>query len=134
MKAKVIKTEAEYEAALAYVEIHNGAEGIYLIPVIHPSVEDIPSLLHGLIRYFESPGRPVYLQVRSYQAWLAEPLQQLGAENSLRFALLVKHLAVGQLNAIKEGQRARSEQRQAEPTAPILNHYVKAGTRSDGVK
>ncbi len=118
----------------AYAESISGSAGIYLVPVIHPSVEDVHTLLLDLIDHFQGMGRPLYLQVRSYQAWLAEPLQQLGAENSLRFALLVKHLAVGQLNAIKEGQRARSEQRQAEPTAPILNHYVKAGTRSDGVK
>lgn len=118
----------------AYAESISGAEGIYLVPVIHPSVEDIQTLLLDLIDHFHGLGHPLYLQVRSYQAWLADPLQQLGAETSERFALMVKHLAVGQLNAIKEGQRVRADQRQAEPTAPILNHYVKAGTRSDRVK
>lgn len=118
----------------AYVESISGSTGIYLVPVIHPSVEEVRSLLLDLIGQFQGLGRQLYVQVRSYQAWLAEPLQQLGAEATPRFALLVKHLAIGQLNAIKEGQRARADQRQAEPTAPILNHYVNSGSFSDGVK
>ena len=90
---------------LAYVEILSGSKGIYLVPVIHPSVEDVQLLLLGLIEQFQMLGKPVYLQVRSYQAWLSDALQQIKAEASPRFALLVKHLAVGQLNALKQAQR-----------------------------
>ena len=127
----VYKVNGEIQA---YVESLSGASGIYLVPVIHPSVDDIHALLLDLMEQFQGMGRPIYLQVRSYQAWLSDTLQELGAESTPRFALLVKHLAVGQLNAIKEAQRARSDQRQAEPTAPILNHYVNPGSGSNGVK
>jgi len=127
----VYKVNGEIQA---YVESLNGSSGIYLVPVIHPSVDDIHALLLDLMGQFQGMGRPVYLQVRSYQAWLSDTLLELGAESTPRFALLVKHLAVGQLNTLKEAQRARSEQRQAEPTAPILNHYVNPGSNSDGVK
>ena len=127
----VYKVNGEIQA---YVESLSGASGIYLVPVIHPSVDNIHALLLDLMEQFQGMGRPVYLQVRSYQVWLSDTLQELGAESTPRFALLVKHLAVGQLNAIKEAQRARSDPRQAEPTAPILNHYVNPGSGSDGVK
>jgi len=40
-----------------------------------------------------------------------------------RFSLLVKHLAVGQVNTVKNGHRSHADQRQAEPTAPMLNRY-----------
>lgn len=118
----------------AYVESLSGPAGIYLVPVIHPSVENIQTLLVDLVNQFQGLGRPVYLQVRSYQAWLAEPLQALGVEATPRYALLVKHLAVGQLNAVRAAQRSRVDNRQAEPTAPILNHYANSGSPTDGVK
>lgn len=118
----------------AYVESISGASGIYLVPVIHPSVDNIQALLLDLMGQFQGMGRPVYLQVRSYQAWLSDTLTGLGVESAPRYALLVKHLAVGQLSAIKEAQRVRPEQRQAEPTAPILNHFINPESSSDGVK
>ena len=129
MPRLVYKTEDELAA---YVESTSGSAGIYLVPVIHPSVKEIRALLLDLIDQFHGMGRPVYIQVRSYQAWIADHLQELGAEAAPRFSLLVKHLAVSQLNAIKEAQRSRSDQRQAEPTAPIFNHIANTKTRSDG--
>lgn len=127
----VYKAEGEL---VAYAESISGTGGIYLVPVIHPAVKEIRALLLDLVCQFQGVGRPVYMQVRSYQAWLAEHLQQLGAEPAPRFSLLVKHLAVSQLNAIKEAQRVRSDQRQAEPTAPVFNHCVNTEPRSDGLK
>jgi len=127
----VYKAEGEL---VAYAESISGTGGIYLVPVIHPAVKEIRALLLDLVCQFQEVGRPVYMQVRSYQAWLAEHLQQLGAEPAPRFSLLVKHLAVSQLNAIKEAQRVRSDQRQAEPTAPVFNHCVNTEPHSDGLK
>ena len=48
-------------------------------------------------------GRKIYLNVRSYQAWLEPVLADLGAEASPRQAVMVKHL----VRLIKEGQPAR---------------------------
>ena len=47
-------------------------------------------------------GRPVYLCVRSYQAWLEPALEDLGAKSAPRQAVMVKHLA----RHIKEPQTA----------------------------
>jgi len=109
---------------LAYVESINGSEGIYLIPVIHPSVEDIDLLLEELVRQFSGLGKPVFLQVRSYQAWLSDSLLNIEAEPSPRFALLVKHLAALQTGKVLNLQHLRNDSRQTEPTAPILQHYA----------
>jgi len=119
---------------MAYVESLGGHQGIYLIPLIHPSVEDPGTLMIDLVNHFQDLGRPVYIQVRSYQAWLTEILEQLGAHSTPRFNLLVKHLAVGQYSTVKEAQRVRSDQRRAEPSSPMLNHYVKPQPRDEGLK
>jgi hypothetical protein len=107
---------------LAYMESMSGVNGIYLMPVIHPSVENIQLLLEDLVCQFKGLGKPVYLQVRSYQAWLSEGLTTLKADPSPRFAILVKHLAVNQYSKVTAAQRSRSDQRQAEPTTPILQN------------
>ena len=113
---------------LAYMEVINGKEGLFLIPVIHPSVEDIDGLLRDLLSFIGTQDKPIFLQVRSYQAWLSDALMKMQAQPSPRYALLVKHLAVGQLNSMKIAQYARGEQRQAEqPTASILQHYTPGG-------
>lgn len=112
------------EEILAYVESLSGSEGIYLIPVIHPSVDNIQLLLEDLIGQFKGLGKPVFLQVRSYQAWLSEALTTVRADTSPRFAVLVKHLAVSQGSLVKAAQRLKAEHRQPEPTAPILQHYT----------
>lgn len=115
----VYKTNDE---VLAYVESLNGPEGFYLIPVIHPSVEDIGLLLQDLNEQFSGLGKPVYLQVRSYQAWLSDALQQLKAEPSPRFALLVKHLVLTQLSKASALQRSLADQPQTEPSASLLHN------------
>ncbi len=120
--------------ALAYVESMGGSAGTYLVPLIHPSVEDVGPLLVDLISRFQGSGKPLYMQVRSYQAWLSDALAELKAEPSPRFALMVKHLAVGQLNSIKAAQTSRAEQRQADPAAPMLNNCTESGLPSEGLK
>jgi hypothetical protein len=47
-------------------------------------------------------NRPVYMCVRSYQAWLEPVLADLGAKSGTRQAVMVKHLA----HLVKESQTA----------------------------
>ena len=117
---------------LAYMEVINGKSGLVLSPVIHPSIEDIDTLLRDLVSFIGTVSVPIYLLVRSYQAWLSDALMNLQAQPSPRYAMLVKHLAVGQLNTFKIAQYARGDQRQAEqPTASILQQYA-PGNRDTG--
>jgi hypothetical protein len=41
-------------------------------------------------------GRPVYISIRSYQAWLESFLAESGAKSGPRQALMVKHLVSAQ--------------------------------------
>jgi hypothetical protein len=85
-----------------YVNMASGSEGIVLTPLIHPEATDVEEKLASLLNCIpERRGRPVYLCVRSYQAWLEPALADLGAKSAPRQAVMVKHLA----RLIKEAQK-----------------------------
>jgi len=84
-----------------------GANGIALSPLIHPEASDVGTKLTALVA--DLPGRrnrPVYMCVRSYQAWLEPVLEDLGAQALPRQAVMVKHL--GRL--LKDEQTLRATQ------------------------
>jgi hypothetical protein len=91
------------EGVKCYVSVSQGVYGIVLSPLIHPEATDVNAKLASLINSLsERRNRPVYLCVRSYQAWLEPVLADLGAQGADRQAVMVKHLA----RMIKEGQTA----------------------------
>jgi hypothetical protein len=74
----------------AYVAVNNGPAGVWIQPLVPPDSGCGPERLAGL------PGqgeRPVYVCVRSYQAWLETALEDLGAEPGPRQAVMVRRLA-----------------------------------------
>jgi hypothetical protein len=86
--------------AKCYVGVMHGVYGIVLIPLIHPEETDVSVKLTALIsRLPDRRNRPVYVCVRSYQAWLEPVLADLGAKAGQRQAVMVKHLA----RLVKEG-------------------------------
>jgi hypothetical protein len=106
----------------AYADAIYGPQGIYLQPVVHPAVEDIDSVLEGLLaRQPAVPQRPVYIAARSYQAWLEPSLQRLQGQQFPRHALLVKHLAVAQRAGLLARQKTR-EAYSTEATLPLVQH------------
>lgn len=109
----------------AYIESFAGPNGIYLKPVIHPAVERPADILIELMQLFKGLGKPVYLQMRSYQAWLTPALEELNASTTVHFALLVRHLAVPQY-ATASLRRVAIENRHAETSAPIVQKIVDA--------
>jgi hypothetical protein len=111
---------------VAFVESVKGPQGIYLQPVIHPSVVDVPGLLRSLIASFVNPSapRPIFLAVRHYQAWLENALDYMQAHASPRQALFVRHLAnVQRVPAFNKAVNV-IDAHQAEPTSPIVTHLV----------
>ena len=85
---------ARQDDLLGYIAPTYGPQGIYLQPLIHPAVENSALLLRSLLAGMPFQlGRPIYIAVRSYQAWLENTLSQMEAEDGPRHALLVKHLA-----------------------------------------
>jgi hypothetical protein len=86
-----------------YVTLSAGVQGIVISPLIHPEAKNVDEKLSSLLNCIPSRrGRPVYLCVRSYQAWLEHALEDLGAKPAPRQAVMVKHLA----RLIKEEQKA----------------------------
>ena len=67
-----------------YVSVAHGMYGIVLTPLIHPEAMDVSAKLASLIANLpDRRNRPVYLCVRSYQAWLEPVLEDLGAKAAL---------------------------------------------------
>jgi len=88
-----------------YVSVAHGVYGIVLTPLIHPEATDVSAKLAALISKLpDRRNRPVYVCVRSYQAWLEPVLADLGAKAAPRQAVMVKHLA----RLVKEGQTVRA--------------------------
>jgi hypothetical protein len=95
------------EGARCYVSLSSGMAGILLTPLIHPEATDVAQKIAGLLNQLpDRRNRPVYLCVRSYQAWLEPALEDLGAKASRRQAVMVKHLA----RLVREEQLARATQ------------------------
>jgi hypothetical protein len=91
------------EGVSCYVSATHGVYGIVLAPLIHPEATDVSAKLASLIANLpDRRNRPVYLCVRSYQAWLEPVLADLGAKAADRQAVMVKHLA----RMLKDGQTA----------------------------
>ena len=82
------------ESSKCYVSLTYGAQGIMLTPLIHPEATEVADRLTNLLAHLpDRRNRPVYLCVRSYQAWLESALEDLGGKPSERQAVMVKHLA-----------------------------------------
>ena len=82
------------DGAKCYVGVTYGVYGIVLMPLIHPEARDVGAKLAALISNLpDRKNRPIYVCVRSYQAWLEPVLADLGAQSGQRQAVMVKHLA-----------------------------------------
>ena len=91
------------EGVKCYVSSTQGVYGIVLSPLIHPEATNVSAKLASLINNLpDRRNRPVYVCVRSYQAWLEPVLADLGAQGADRQAVMVKHL----VHMVKEGQTA----------------------------
>jgi hypothetical protein len=82
------------DGAKCYASVAHGVYGIVITPLIHPEATDVGTKISALINHLpDSRNRPVYVCVRSYQAWLEPVLADLGAQAGQRQAVMVKHLA-----------------------------------------
>jgi len=108
---------------LAYVDAVYGPQGIYLQPIVHPAVKNVPELLSALLAQQPiSLSRPIYMAARSYQAWLESSLGRLEGSVAPRQALLVKHLALGQRTYQTVGRKVLREAYSPEATAPLVRN------------
>lgn len=107
---------------LAYVETLYGPQGIYLQPLIHPAVENVSQVVNGLlIRQSNSMKRPIYMSIRSYQAWLESVVRDLECQVGPRQGLLVKHLVV-HLRSPAAVRHSVLEKYSTEPGVPMVHN------------
>jgi hypothetical protein len=111
----------------AYVGLTYGPAGIWVQPLIHPDAEAVPERITALFHNLpDRRERPVYVCVRSYQAWLEGVLEDLGASAGPRQAVMVKHLTV----AIKSAQPAHVVKQPAVSVQPsTMNVDMKRGIK-----
>jgi hypothetical protein len=106
---------------LAYVELRRGRKGIWVHPFVHPDAERVSERFADLLsRIPGSNTRPVYFCVRSYQSWLEPIIEELGAEVSLRQAVMMKQLAAPQ-RAARPFVLPALEKGKTEITAPVAH-------------
>jgi hypothetical protein len=111
----VCRTNGEVQA---YVGLTYGPAGIWVQPLIHPDAEAVPERITALFHNLpDRRERPVYVCVRSYQAWLEGVLEDLGADAGPRQAVMVKRLVKLQ----KIGEKIPAMEKALKPAAPIAS-------------
>ena len=121
MRGMVYRQDGEVKV---FVELKYGRQGIWAQPYVHPDTEDFPGRLVKLLEYLpDRRSRPIYLCVRSYQSWLERAVEETGAEELVRQAVMVRHLAVTK-KAAETYKLPAINGKQAEPTAPFARIKV----------
>lgn len=94
-----------YSDGHCFASVNYGVYGVVLTPLILPSEGDVSEKIASLVTSLpDRRGRPIYLNVRSYQAWLEPVLEDLGAKAAPRQAVMVKYLS----RLVKEAARVRA--------------------------
>lgn len=117
------KVYRQGESVLAFVEIEIGRRGIWMRPFVHPDTENMSDRLLELVSSI--PGRrsrPLYLCIRSYQAWLESAIEKLGAIAGSRQAVMVRQIAISQ-KAARPFALPALDTGQSEIPAPVA-HYL----------
>jgi len=82
------------EGGLCHASTSAGLHGIVVFPLFHPDTTDAAERLSSLIKCLPNrSARPVYVCVRTYQAWLEHVLEDLGAKAGPQQVIMVKHMA-----------------------------------------
>ena len=111
---------------LAFVELKYGHRGIWAHPFVHPDAEDMAChFLDLLSKIPNRRSRPVYVCIRSYQAWLEAAIEELGAEAGPRQAVMARQLAVHQ-KAARFAAIPALDGGQPEITAPVAHVETKS--------
>jgi hypothetical protein len=80
---------------IGYIHLIDGPNGILAQPILHPNIEQVSEHLNEIVTLIPNRRRvPLYLVVRSHQAWLELYLTEMGAESGPYQAVMVKRLAI----------------------------------------
>lgn len=81
----------------AYIAVSEGANGVYLLPFMHPDVmsEAADIIAAAIARMSRASKVPVYVCVRSYHNWLNDVMNALSFEAWVEQAVMVKQITAG---------------------------------------
>jgi hypothetical protein len=81
----------------AYFALSEGRSGVYIVPYIHPDVQPYAAdILESAVARASAASRlPVYVCVRSYQAWMDTTLHRLSFIPVVEQAVMVRQIAAG---------------------------------------
>ncbi len=103
----------------AYVNVAAGPLGVCLRPLVPPDSACIPAHVSSLVRMVAGGGdRPVYVCVRSYQAWLEPIFEDMGAQPGPRQAVMVRRL-VGMVRDEESVPTMEKALAKVKPAAPL---------------
>ena len=114
------------EELIGYAEVKRGSRGIWVQPFFNVDIaaDDLKVCFVELLAALNARrSQAVYFCVRSYQSWLENYVEDVGAESSPLQAVMVKHLAVSKIVEPSFGLQPL-EGRQPEVTASITNRSV----------
>ena len=94
--------------------------------MLHPALETTFEVLQDLVKIFQGLGKPVYLQMRSFQAWLTAFLEDMKAESTTHFALMSHRLAILQYAAEEQAELV-VKHRRVQTTSPIVQKNSQIG-------
>ena len=116
----------------AHISLTVGPAGIWAKPLIHPDADCLPEWMNSLMASISNiRGKPVYLCVRSYQAWLESMLEEQGAMAGERQAVMVRHLTSRKVLELETLKNKKVEPAWAKPATPI-SHYHHVNGDSGG--
>jgi hypothetical protein len=117
----VLRHEGEI---LAYAEVQRGARGIWVEPFVHLDTQPFDEALRELVaRLRPRKTRPVYICLRSYQDWLQDALEDMGAQAGPRQVVMARRTSL--TLPVEEGRRLLVGNRNAEPSTPIHAHNIR---------
>lgn len=117
---------------LGFVDLIYGYRGIWVHPIVHPDVENIESLLLGLIQSIpDRRNRPIHICVRTYQSWLEPALEQIGALATPLQAVMVKRLVVR--NRVRNALPIQQLEGQPEVPLPLTQSKRSLETPLDNI-
>ncbi len=105
---------------LAFAEVVLGSRGVWVQPFIHPEMENVDIHLIQLLKHLRMRRRrrPIYVCLRSYQAWLSHALKEVDAEVAHSQAVMVRRLTA----AVKHPALAPLPQLDGS-TEPTTSYY-----------
>lgn len=129
----------EADRVMAYINVAEGRDGLYLMPYIDPAVLPIAEqiIAAAVLELPRIDRLPVTVRVRRHQGWLGAKLEDMGFEQHSKQAVMVRHIAAGVhtpgFTSVEEKVATSPTRPEHAPEICIATHRLRKITLSPGV-